>query len=192
MAGITGKNFWTDINLEPKRKYKFYVELGPLLPEDNPTGLDFWLAKSITKPSFTVGETPHKVLNHTFYYPGKVEWNTVECVMVDPGGNFDTSQGLVDILTHGGYRYPDQGETYMLTKKGLAKNLNIYQFAEHYQQGGDAPDEQLLEKWTLKNAWIQDVKFGDLAYDAEEMVDVTVTFRYDWAVIESYKHDVSI
>ena len=32
----------------------------------------------VTKPTFSVTQSQHKFLNHTFYYPGKVgEWNTV-------------------------------------------------------------------------------------------------------------------
>ena len=192
MAGVKGANFWTDIQLEPKRKYKFYVDLSPLSPQNADTKMDFWLVKSITKPSFTVGETPHKVLNHTFYYPGKVEWNTVEAVFVDPGGPYDTSKTLYEKLRIGGYQTPNSGQTFMLTKKNLSNDLKIYQFIQHQEDGEPDVDQQLLERWTLKNAWIQDVKFGELAYDAEEMVDVTVTFRYDWAEIQAYPENVSL
>ena len=195
MAGIQGKNFWTDLALEPKRKFKFYVDLAPLSPtSDTSTSLDYWLVKSITKPSFTVGAPPHQILNHTFYYPGKVEWNSVEAVFVDPGGPYDTSNSLLNKLREGGYKYPDESQTHMLTKRALSNDLKIYQFIQHAsnnQLDGEA-EQQLLEKWTLKNAWIQDIKFGDLAYDAEEMVDVSVTFRYDWAEIQAYPQNVEL
>ena len=192
MAGIKGNNFWTDLALEPKRKYKFYVDLAPLAPQSAKTKLDFWLVKSITKPSFTVGETPHKILNHTFFYPGRVEWNTVEAVFVDPGGPYDTSNSLLEKLRTGGYRYPNNSQTHMLTKRALCNDLKIYQFLQHADPDEGDADQQLLEKWTLKNAWIQDVKFGDLAYDSEDMVDVSVTFRYDWAVIDAFPENVDL
>ena len=38
-----------------------------------------------------------------------------------------------------------------------------------------------LEKWTLKHAWIKEVTFGDLDYGSEDLTEVTIKFRYDWA-----------
>ena len=203
-GGVKASGFWTDVSLEPKRKFKFYVDLTPLTPANGVADaqLEFWQVKSITKPSFTVAETPHKILNHTFYYPGKVEWNAVEATLVDPGGNFDTSKALVENIRRAGYVYPDEGQTFMLTKRALSvSDLNIYQFISHaesvvpgtlanaHEQVSKSAEEQLLEKWTLKNAWVQDVKFGDLAYDSEDMVEISLTLRYDWAVIKSYPNN---
>ena len=48
------------------------------------TGIPAYLLKKVSKPSFTISETPHKYLNHTFYYPGRVEWNTVSMTLADP------------------------------------------------------------------------------------------------------------
>ena len=206
-SGITPGNFWTDLSLEPKRKFKFYVDLSPLSPTigQGDAVLQYWQCKSITKPSFTVAETPHKILNHTFYYPGKVEWNAVEATLVDPGGNFDTSKALVENIRRAGYIYPDRGQTFMLTKKALSvDSLKIYQFISHHEANLEAATEgkdihpqvakdgkdQLLEVWTLRNAWVQDVNFGDLAYDSEDMVEISLTLRYDWAEIQNFPNNV--
>ena len=54
------------------------------------------------------------ILNHTFYYPGKVEWNAVEATLVDPGGNFDTSKALVENIRRAGYVYPDEGQHFRI------------------------------------------------------------------------------
>ena len=204
-SGVKASGFWADVSLEPKRKFKFYVDLSPLTPGtgDADAQLEFWQVKSITKPSFTVAETPHKILNHTFYYPGKVEWNAVEATLVDPGGNFDTSKALVENIRRAGYIYPDRAQTYMLTKKALSvDSLKIYQFLSHHEatppidtegahpQVRKSSQEQLLEVWTLRNAWVQDVKFGDLAYDSEDMVEIGLTLRYDWAEIQNFPKNV--
>ena len=38
-----------------------------------------------------------------------------------------------------------------------------------------------LEKWTLYNAFITEVTYGDLAYGDDELVEMTVKFKYDWS-----------
>ena len=65
------QGFWSDpLAPEPKRAYRWLMYLGnSLVPQ--------WVVKSVSKPSFTVSETEHKFLNHTFWYPGKVAWNAV-------------------------------------------------------------------------------------------------------------------
>ena len=47
-------------------------------------------------------------------------------------------------------------------------------------------DGNEIETWTLMNAWIQDVKFGDtLEYGNDELTQVDITLQYDWATLES-------
>ena len=43
----------------------------------------------------------------------------------------------------------------------------------------------MLEKWTLWHAWIKEVTFGDLDYGSEDLTEVTIKFRYDWAQFDS-------
>ena len=52
---------------------------------------------------------------------------------------------------------------------------------------GDITIEQInetgvtLETWTLKNAWIKEVDFSELDYSNDDLSEVTVKLRYDWA-----------
>ena len=70
-------NFWGNPSVEPKRAYRWLLSI---------PGLDGaeWIVKKINKPSFSVTETEHNFINHKFYYPGRVEWNTVSLTIVDP------------------------------------------------------------------------------------------------------------
>ena len=45
-------------------------------------------------------------------------------------------------------------------------------------------DGRNVDAWQLNNAWIKDVKFGELDYNSEEMLNVDVTLRYDNAVYQ--------
>ena len=38
-----------------------------------------------------------------------------------------------------------------------------------------------IEAWTLKNAIITEMKFGDLEYGADDLTELTLTLKYDWA-----------
>ena len=38
-----------------------------------------------------------------------------------------------------------------------------------------------IEEWSLRNAWVESVDFGNLDYSSEEMVNITMSWRYDYA-----------
>ena len=72
--------FWsniTDTTKDPKRNFRFKITISSI--KDS-----IWYAKTCDKPSFTIETTEHQYLNHTFYYPGAVKWQTVSLTMVDP------------------------------------------------------------------------------------------------------------
>ena len=71
-------NFWTSPNRDPKRNYRFTISIAGL------ESGGIWYAKSATKPKFTVTNTEHNYINHTFHYPGRVVWEPVTITVVDP------------------------------------------------------------------------------------------------------------
>jgi hypothetical protein len=40
---------------------------------------------------------------------------------------------------------------------------------------------EVIEEWELINAWVKDVKLGELDYESDDMVDVELELRYDFA-----------
>ena len=91
--------FWSSGQVEPKRQFRFLVSI----PKMNEAAQFY--ARSVTKPTFSVTQSQHKFLNHTFYYPGKVEWNTVTVSLVDPV-NPDATGNILSILRKSGYNVP--------------------------------------------------------------------------------------
>jgi hypothetical protein len=160
--------------VDPKRQFRWLVSFGN-------SKLKSWYAKSAKKPSFQIGETPHQFINHTFYYPGRVEWQTVDITLVDPAGADDTSLALAEMLRNMGYYAPinDNSASSTITKK---KAVNALGGEVKLKQIG-ANDSETLEIWTLINPWIQNVEFGQLAYDSNEMVEISLTLRYDYAIL---------
>jgi len=160
---------------DPKRKFRFKVSLSNMIANYSV----FWWAKTASKPSFTIAATEHKYLNHTFYYPGSVTWNEVVVTMVDPGGKADMAATISALIVGGGYSPPAQGEYSTMTKSSAATALGTVTI-DQLDGAGESS-----EQWKLYNAFITDVKYGDLAYGDDELVEVSVTFRYDWAQLST-------
>ena len=40
------------------------------------------------------------------------------------------------------------------------------------------------EEWTLKGSYIQDANFGEMSWDSNEPADITLTLRYDYAILQ--------
>ena len=53
-------------------------------------------------------------------------------------------------------------------------------------------NNQIVEQWTVKNPFIKSVKFGDLAYGEEDLVNVDVSLSYDYATYSSVAGGVPI
>jgi|TARA_E500000331_G_scaffold247564_1_gene237943 hypothetical protein len=167
--------FWSSGKVEPKRQFRFLVTLAGM--EQGAT----WYAKSATKPGVTVGSTPHAFLNHTFYYPGKVTWSEVQVVLVDPV-NPDATGNLLSILRRAGYNVPGNLNEPDATTT-IGKGNATAQLGSVIIRGIDE-DGNILEQWTLNNPFITDVAFNGYDYGAEDLSDITVKFRYDWAAYE--------
>ena len=180
--------FWTSPLSEPKRKHRFILRIPDLIVPDGPLeGQAFpeYLAKSVTKPSYTVGTTDHKFLGNTYYYPGAVTWNDVTAVIVNsttPDGN----QLLYSALQQMGYLKPDIQEDIFNNnldpstpnKAAALATLGQVEFEELSGTGGT------LGTWKLQNAFITNVTFGDLDYADEALLDINIQFKYDWATYD--------
>tara|TARA_R110002110_G_scaffold323363_2_gene535698 strand:- start:1257 stop:1817 length:561 start_codon:yes stop_codon:yes gene_type:complete len=166
--------FWTNATgFDPKRGYRFTVTLGNM-----PSGAQ-WYAKAVKKPALTITEVDHSYLNHKFYYPGRTEWDTVEVTLVDPVSP-DAAANTAAILTNAGYHPPNNmNDTTTMSKAAAVASLGAVEIEQIDSQG------EYLERWTLWNAFITGVSYGDLSYEDDALTEVTITLRYDWAKLET-------
>ena len=181
--GKVNAGHWAAPALEPKRSHRFVLLLN---------SVPAYVIKKVSKPNFTVAETPHKFMNWTFWYPGKVEWDAVTFTLVDPVRP-NAALALLEALKAGGYHYPNEGQennTEMTVSKFRSTqalgSVKIQQLAS--SRSGTKAEvkenaDQIVEEWELKNAWIQKVQYGELNYDNDALVETTVTLRYDWATM---------
>ena len=162
--------FWNDQEkFETKRAFRWVAIFNKVSP---------WTIKSISKPSLSVSETSHRFMNHTYYYPGRVEWSTIDLSLVDPLSS-DATKTILHMIESAGYNPNiDEQSTYKTVSKTKAtsalNNLEIRQL--------DA-DGTVIERWTLKHPWVKDVKFGNLSYDSDDLIDLNLTIRFDWCKV---------
>jgi len=181
--------FWSSADVEPKRNYKFRVTFTNL--SANNAGSVIWWAKTVSKPVFSVSEVEHDHFDNKYYFPGRVTWEDLSLTLVDPVSVNATGQ-VMGFLTALGYNVPaNDGDKVLSVNKGNGTRAVGSIIIEVYggdagQQGpgGGVPGGTVLEKWTLNNAWVKTAKFGDLDYSSDELTQIELTIRYDWASFE--------
>ena len=164
--------FWSEVGLDPKRKFRWTVDFTGL-------GIGQYVAKTVEKPKFEVSEEEHKFVNHTFYYPGRVTWQEIGMTFVDPGGDDDVTKRLQEMLNAMGYAHPPAFDAALqsITKERATHAMGDIIIAQINHVG------KPVEEWKLYNAWLKSVEFGDLSYEDEGLVEVSLQVRYDWAVV---------
>ena len=166
--------FWTTAQFEdPKRAYRFLVNIGSM-----PNGAT-WYAKNVKKPEISISTIEHNFLNHKFYYPGRAEWGEVTVTLVDPLEP-DAAANTAAILRASGYNPPkDVNYTSTISKEAAVAAMGTVTISQ-INSKGDA-----VETWTLWNPFIIGASFGELDYSSDEMTEITLTIRYDWALLET-------
>jgi hypothetical protein len=195
--------FWSDNLIEPKRKFKFVVTFAGVTENET---IPSFVVKKATKPSFSISESSHQFLGNKFYFPGKLEWKEVDITLIDAGGfdesppenneigtkavqpvKNDITSKIISILSKFGYQPPEQ--TGAALAGGGFSNGTLKTFSK-FAATSVLPSIEILqldsngsiiESWTLHNAWVKDVNFGELDYTSEDPVEITLKLRYDWA-----------
>lgn len=167
-------NFWSEAGTEPKRKFRYLLYFA---------GMPQFMAKSVTKPSFQVGSTQHSYLQHNFNFPGRVTWQDITITIVDPIQP-DATASLYNILKNSGYVLPDAvGEDAQLDASTISKANMIDALGSTIKIDTIGPEgaDQIFESWTLNNPQITSVTFDTLDYGSDELLNITIGLKYDWA-----------
>tara|TARA_R110000782_G_scaffold14434_3_gene43041 strand:+ start:1478 stop:2044 length:567 start_codon:yes stop_codon:yes gene_type:complete len=168
-------NFWSTNNVEPKRNFRFKVQITGLTKAGADTDVVWW-AKTVTTPSFDVSEVEHNYLDNKFYFPGRVSWNEVSMTLVDPI-SVDAVAVTNQLLVNSGYSVKANTNNLSTMSKKKSTTAGIEQITiEILDAEGTS-----IETWTLKQPFIKSAKYGDLDYSSDDLRTVEMTVRYDWA-----------
>jgi len=184
MPGNDG--FWSDSTLEPKRKFRWVLNFG---------GVPQWIVKKVQKPTISVSEAEHTFLNYKFYYPGRVEFNEISITLADPV-NPDATAIMENVLFASGYVPPSNFLTAQTSGHPIAraggqdnKLITIDKKNAVEAVGGKIYLQQInalgnpIEEWQLFNPWLKSVNFDELDYESDDLINLELTIRYDWATL---------
>jgi hypothetical protein len=170
--------FWNAQNgKDPKRNFRFKIMIGGLAA-GQPM---IWWAKKVSKPNFTVTESKHSFLNHTYYWPGRVEWQTVTMTLVDPVDIDSSGNGTVKVLNQlfqeAGYLPLGSPNDDLKTQSRKKMNEKLISVVIEQLDAEGEP----TETWTLHNPFIKKITYGELDYENDDLTQMEVEFRYDYA-----------
>ena len=145
---------------EPVKAHQFIMSMG-----DIPA----FLIKSSAKPSIANGEITLDHINVQRYVKGKSVWNTISVSLYDaivPSG----AQAVMSwIRDHHESATGRDGYSSFYKKEIKLRQLS--------------PLGEVIEEWVLKGTYIVDANFGTLDWSSEEVVNIELTLRYDWAFL---------
>lgn len=168
--------FWTQAGNAPKRNYRFRV----YITGAGTAGPAIWWAKTVTLPSFEISEVEHNYFDKKFYYPGSISWNDVTMTLVDPVSP-DASLITAALLVGQGYQIPDSDANQVQT---ISKIASVSSGLKAVYIEVLTHDNMVVEEWKLNNPFVKSAKWGDLDYSNDELKQIDMVIRYDWASLE--------
>ena len=146
---------------EPKLKNRFIMQIG---------GINAYLIKTANRPQIQFDEVILEHMNVTRYVKGKGRWQPIEITLYDPVVPSAAQQVMEWIrLSHESVTGRD----------GYA---DFYKKDVSFQVLGTVGD--VVEEWELKGTFIQEANFGDLAFETSDPVEISLTLKYDYAVLK--------
>ena len=146
---------------EPKTKNRFimYIE-----------GVRAYLIKTANRPTITFEEIELDHINVKRYVKGKGAWETLEVTLYDP------------IVPSGAQAVMEWVRLHKESVTGRDGYSDFYKKDITFNVLGPVGDK--VEEWTLKGAMIQSANFGDLDWSVSEPAEITLTLRYDYAILQ--------
>ena len=177
MAVITNFGVPTDsavgTTLMPKLQYRFrvsFTNLGGGTLKDQTTQNVI----SASRPNLTHEEVIVDSYNSKMYLAGKHTWEPVTIVLRD-----DMDSNVIKILGEQLNKQVDH------TDQSSAIAGSAYKFSvkiETLDGANGTTKPTTFDEWDLQGAFISNIQYGDLNYADSNMVQVTLTVRYDHAV----------
>ena len=146
---------------EPKLKNRYIMQID---------GINAYLIKAINRPSIESDEVVLEHMNVTRYVKGKTRWQPLDITLYDP------------IVPSGAQAVMEWVRLHKESVTGRDGYSDFYKKDVTFNVLGPVGDK--VEEWTLKGTWIQDATFGDMAWETNEPMDITLTLRYDYAILQ--------
>lgn len=148
---------------EPLRKNRWLLRF----PAD--LGIQEWWLASAKRPSINQAEQEIPFLNTSTWVVGRYTWDTMQVVLRDPIGP-SASQAVMEwVRLHSESVTGRQGYA-----AGYKRDVELEMLD---------PTGVVVSKWILKNTMVTTVDFGNLDYSQNDLADITLTMRFDYAIL---------
>ena len=146
---------------EPKTKNRFimYIE-----------GIPAYLVKTANRPQITFEEIVLDHMNVKRYVKGKGEWQPLATTLYDP------------IVPSAAQSVMEWVRLHHESVTGRDGYSDFYKKDITFNVLGPVGDK--VEEWTLKGAFITSAAFGDMAFDSNDPMEIELTLRYDYAILQ--------
>jgi hypothetical protein len=146
---------------EPKRKFRWVFAI---------EGIDAFLMKTAARPTFTTAEQEIPFINSTRFIAGKTKFDTISCTLHDP------------IAPSGAQQVMEWVRTHFESVSGRAGYADFYK--RDCQLKLLDPVGTVVELWDIKGCFLTSAAFGEVDYGGEEPMEVSLTIRFDNAVLQ--------
>ena len=146
---------------EPKYSNRFIMYIS-----DIPT----YIIKAAARPSLTNGEVLLDHINVERKLKGKTRWQDVSITLYDP------------IVPSGAQAVMEWVRLHHESVTG--RDGYSTQYKKDIRFNSLSPTGEIIEEWLLKGAFIADSNFGQMDWGTEESVQIELTLKYDYAVLE--------
>ena len=146
---------------EPKLKNRFIMQID---------GVPAYLIKTANRPQVTFDEVELNHMNVKRYVKGKAAWQTLQVTLYDP---------IVPSAAQAVMEWVRLGHESVTGRDGYS---DFYKKDVTFNVLGPVGD--VVEEWILKGTWIQDATFGDFDFATSDPAEITLTLRYDYAILE--------
>ena len=146
---------------EPKRKFRWIFAI---------EGIDAFLMKTANRPTVTIEEQEIPFMNSTRFIAGRAKFETIAVTLHDP------------IAPSGAQQVMEWVRTHFESVSGRAGYADFYK--RDCQLKLLDPVGTVVELWDLKGCFLTNAAFGDLDYGAQDPMEVSLTLRFDNAVLQ--------
>ena len=158
--------------LEPLRQNRWVLQFTAVPGNVSGEGSErlAFAAHTASQPSISFEESEAHRLNERFYYAGKPTWETIEVSFYDYIQGQNSAGHILWEWATSVYN-PVTGQMFFKSQYSTSATLAMLDPA-----GG------VTRAWNLFYAWPQTVNWNDLDASSDELVDVALTLRFDYAV----------
>ena len=146
---------------EPKRQFRWVMAI---------EGIDAFIIKTATRPNISIEEVEIPYINHKRYIAGKSSFETLSVTLHDPIAPSGAQQVMEWIRTH------------FESVSGRAGYADFYK--RDIQLKMLDPVGTVVELWDVRGAFLTAADFGSLDYSASDPSEISLTIRYDNAVLQ--------